>query len=45
MYMKQNQTVHLMFCKKNTNNSDAKLYDIGMFTATVRSLLEKKKYN
>lgn len=31
--------------EQNTNNSDAKICDIGRFIATVRSLIEKKKYN
>lgn len=37
---KQNCTFNVL--EQNTNNSDVKLYDIGMFTATVRSLIEKK---
>lgn len=37
---KQNCTFNVL--KQNTNNSDAKICDIGRFIATVRSLIEKK---
>lgn len=37
---KQNCTFNVL--EQNTNNSDAKICDIGRFIATVRSLIEKK---
>lgn len=40
---KQNCTFNVL--EQNTNNSDAKIYDIGRLIATVKSLIEKKKYN